>query len=213
MPVVGFAAAEDLGAVDVPGGQVGEGAAAVVLVLDAHGCPDAAGARVGWQRTRAWMLVFSSAEITKSSVRPAACRPSGGRRGRARGRPWSRSRGRGGRSTSGAARAGWRRRTASARSWCRRSRRRCPARRRSAPMSGHVQARQRHAGRGRQLAGQRLDGDDDLRGKDRGSAASGQLLEPGQAVLRRTVCATSTRSHGGCPGGRRSRRCRALRRP
>ena len=36
MPVVCFAAAEHLGAVHVPGGQVGQRAAAVVLVLDAH---------------------------------------------------------------------------------------------------------------------------------------------------------------------------------
>ena len=59
----GLAAAEDLGAVDVVGGQVGERAAAVVVVVDPHR-RDWPGARVGWQRHRAWMEVFSSAEIT-----------------------------------------------------------------------------------------------------------------------------------------------------
>jgi hypothetical protein len=49
--------------VHVVGGQVGHGAAAVVIVVD----PDLAGlagCRVRWQRQRAWMEVFSSAEIT-----------------------------------------------------------------------------------------------------------------------------------------------------
>lgn len=60
-----LAAAEDPGPVDVPGGQVAEGATPVVLVLDAH-VPGGGGASVGWQRWRAWIEVFSSAEITKS---------------------------------------------------------------------------------------------------------------------------------------------------
>jgi hypothetical protein len=46
-----------------------------------------------------------------------------------------------------------------------------------------MKARQWHTEPGGQLAGQGLDGDDDLRGKDRGSAASGALFETGQAVV------------------------------
>ena len=58
-----LAPAGDLSAVDVPGGQVGQRAAAVIVVLDriAWLCP---GGRVGWQRHRAWIEVFSSAQIT-----------------------------------------------------------------------------------------------------------------------------------------------------
>ena len=52
-----------MGAVDVVGGQVGQRAAAVVFVVDAH-VRDAPGGSVGWQRQRAWMEVFSSEEIT-----------------------------------------------------------------------------------------------------------------------------------------------------
>ena len=47
-------------------------------------CP---GARVGWQRQRAWMEVFSSAQITKSSRPQRLGRPRSRRTGPARGRP------------------------------------------------------------------------------------------------------------------------------
>jgi len=53
-------AAVDLGPVHVVGGEVGDGAAAVVIVVGPHH----PGGRVGWQRQRAWMEVCSSAEIT-----------------------------------------------------------------------------------------------------------------------------------------------------
>ena len=59
------AAAEDLPAVHVVGGQVGHRAAAVVVVVDPHR-PATPGPSVGWQRQRAWMEVFSSADITLS---------------------------------------------------------------------------------------------------------------------------------------------------
>ena len=62
-PGGGLAAAVDLGPVDVVGGQVGQRAAAVVVVADPHH-PGLARGRVGWHRQRAWMEVFSSAEIT-----------------------------------------------------------------------------------------------------------------------------------------------------
>ena len=54
---------------------------------------------------RAWMEVFSSAEITNSSGRCAVSVEAGGRRGRAHGPPWVPKSGvAGGRSRSGAAR-------------------------------------------------------------------------------------------------------------
>src|SRR4029453_9084055 len=61
----GRAAADHACPADVVGGQVGQRAAAVVVVVD----PPAAGrarGRVGWQRRRAWMLVFSSVHSTYS---------------------------------------------------------------------------------------------------------------------------------------------------
>ena len=48
-------AADQLAAVDVPSGQVAQRAAAVVVVLDAHRRPGPPGASA-WQRRRAWML-------------------------------------------------------------------------------------------------------------------------------------------------------------
>ena len=63
-PGLAFAAAEDLGPPHVPGRQVGPGAQALVLVLDPHRLGPAPGGSVGWMRRRAWMLVFSSVEIT-----------------------------------------------------------------------------------------------------------------------------------------------------
>lgn len=61
-----FGAAEYLRGVDVVGGEAGQDTAASVGVIDAHR-PGLPGARVGWQRQRAWMEVFSSALITYSS--------------------------------------------------------------------------------------------------------------------------------------------------
>jgi hypothetical protein len=66
-PIFRFAAAKELGAMDIPGGQIGQRAP-----LRSYSCstrvfrPSSAG-RVGLGRRRAWMEVFSSAEITYSS--------------------------------------------------------------------------------------------------------------------------------------------------
>src|SRR5215204_4998624 len=65
-PVFRFAAAKESGAVDIPGGQVGK------APLRSYSCstrvdrPSPAG-RVGLERRRDWMEVFSSALITYSS--------------------------------------------------------------------------------------------------------------------------------------------------
>ena len=59
-------AAEELCVVDVERGQVGPGAAARVLVFDSNRLARTRG-KVGCLRMRAWMLVFSSAQITNSS--------------------------------------------------------------------------------------------------------------------------------------------------
>ena len=67
-PFVVGAAAEHLGAVHVPGCQVGQGAAADVLASTRVGWLGAGGV-VACLRMRAWMEVFSSAEMTYSSGR------------------------------------------------------------------------------------------------------------------------------------------------
>ncbi len=59
-------ASEEFGPVDVPGRDVGQRAAPFVLMLASIGCRELA-ATVAWHRMRAWMEVFSSAEITNSS--------------------------------------------------------------------------------------------------------------------------------------------------
>jgi hypothetical protein len=61
----GLTPAYHLRAVGVPGGQVGQGAAAPLVVLDAHGA-GLGGGKVGWQRQRAWMEVSLSAQMTQS---------------------------------------------------------------------------------------------------------------------------------------------------
>ena len=66
MPVVGSQRPNTFALVDVVGGQIGQGSAAAVVVVDPHR-PGLPGARVGWQRQRAWMEVFSSALMTYSS--------------------------------------------------------------------------------------------------------------------------------------------------
>jgi hypothetical protein len=66
-----LAAAEEPGAMDIPGGNVRAGTGALVLVLSMRVQRPGAGGREGWMRMRAWMLVFSSADSTKSR------RPSG----------------------------------------------------------------------------------------------------------------------------------------
>jgi hypothetical protein len=90
----GFAAAEHLGAVDVPGGQVGEPPRK--YSASTRSGLRGAGPVVGCLRMRAWMEVFSSAEITYSSGRsgvsskrrpwrsrtPAALAPKSGSRGK-----------------------------------------------------------------------------------------------------------------------------------
>lgn len=56
----GLAAAEDLGPVDVAGGQVLQCPAAAVLELDPPRGRQRAAGNKGWRRRRAWMEVFSS---------------------------------------------------------------------------------------------------------------------------------------------------------
>jgi len=90
----GFAAAEHLGAVDVPGSQVGQGAAAQVLRLDARRLV----------RCRGCGGVFADAGLD-GGLLVGGDDVLGDRRGRAPGPPWVRSRGRGGRSRTGVARA------------------------------------------------------------------------------------------------------------
>jgi hypothetical protein len=64
-PVGGGAAVEQLGALDVPGGEVAERALAVVLVLDSLPAPDAGrGGQRGGLRARAWIEGFSSRQTT-----------------------------------------------------------------------------------------------------------------------------------------------------
>ena len=58
---------EQSGLMHVVGGQIGQRSTPVVLVLHAHK-PGQAGRQVGWQRQRAWMLVFSSELITNSRL-------------------------------------------------------------------------------------------------------------------------------------------------
>src|SRR5512132_4482569 len=62
----GLHAAEQVGVVDIPGGQVRQRSTAVVFVLHAHTARRACWP-VAWQRQRAWTWVFSSAESTYSS--------------------------------------------------------------------------------------------------------------------------------------------------
>jgi hypothetical protein len=119
--------------------------------VDAHihaprvGLPGSVG-RLGWMRRRAWMLAFSSVEMTNSSSR--SDRPSQARA--------YRSGMRAGRSSSDAARAGSHPRAASAR-FAIADARHQPVLPRVAPQVAHAQARQRHLQRRRQLARQRLD--------------------------------------------------------
>src|SRR5438552_3560289 len=63
--ILGFTTAKDSGAVEVQRGNIGPGTATEVLMLDLHG--SARQLCVACLRRRAWMLVFSSAEITNSS--------------------------------------------------------------------------------------------------------------------------------------------------
>jgi hypothetical protein len=84
--------------VDIESGEVSPRSESLVLVLDSHG-PPGLGLSDACFRARAWMLVFSSAEITKGGIHLGAVPPRG------RGSCWHcpRSSGRGGRSSSGAA--------------------------------------------------------------------------------------------------------------
>jgi hypothetical protein len=61
-----LAPAEELGPVDIQGGHVRHSRSYSCSTF--IGCPGCGG-RVAWQRTRAWMLVFSSADRTNSSSR------------------------------------------------------------------------------------------------------------------------------------------------
>jgi hypothetical protein len=65
-PGLGLATSAQLAAVDVPGGQVAQRTAAVVVVFDAlRPARRRRGRRAS--RRRAWIWVFSSAQITKSA--------------------------------------------------------------------------------------------------------------------------------------------------
>jgi hypothetical protein len=102
------------GVMYVPGGEVGQRAAAVVLVLDAH----RSGGRRRQRRVTAAARLDRGLLVGADDVvarRSTACRPRRGRRGRAHDRPCPRSRGHGGRSSRAPSTGGWRSRTATAR--------------------------------------------------------------------------------------------------
>ncbi len=65
-------------------------------------------------------------------------------------------------------------------------------------------ATERHAGAGRQLAGERLDGDDDVRGKRPEGDLRGARPRGPRGASRRTACAKWTPLAVACQAGRRS---------
>ena len=111
-----LAAAEDSGAADVPGGQVGPGALALVLVLDPHRRGRVPGGT--WGAASAGLDAGLLVGRDHVVVRPQRLAlPDAVVEVEDSARPSRRSAGRAGRSSCDGARVGWRPRTASARWW------------------------------------------------------------------------------------------------
>ena len=106
--VFDFTAAEDFGAMDVPGRQVGPGAFAKVLMLDSHGAGGSRRQRRLFSASglNAGLLVCGDHEVIGAQwARPPKC----ARTGRGRDRPWPQNRDREGRSNCDVARGAGRR--------------------------------------------------------------------------------------------------------
>lgn len=149
------------------------------------------GGRLGWQRQRAWMEAFSSVEITYSGLSGLPLNRSGGGRGRGPGRPWRRTRGRGGYPRTVVPRLDRVRRQPPPDRGVR-DRRDDALLDRGPRQIGTVPACQRSATDRRQLTCERFDLHHDVwGGTPRGVPPSGGHPAPPGAA-RRTACATST---------------------
>jgi hypothetical protein len=93
-----LAAPKELGAMDIPGGQVGAGTAALVLVLDAG-----ATARCSRQRRMHADAGLDASFLVGRHDKVAAAQPSAAGKGQAPGRPWRRTADRAERSNCGIA--------------------------------------------------------------------------------------------------------------
>ena len=206
----GLAAAEYLGAVHIPGGQVGQGAAAGVFVFDTR--------RAVWRRWRAGVLadagldgglLIGADDVLVSCQRGVAetagvqvehTRGLGSEVGVAGEDP--------GPVLPGFDRIGGK----PAPDGGARDRGDDALVDRGSGQVRAVPACQRNAGFGGQFAGQRFDRDDDVRGKNSGVVLPGVDRPVRAGVARGSVCATWIPLGGACPGGWRSRRCPAPRR-
>ncbi len=168
-------------------GSYAQKADANAALRDALGQQDAG----TWVDPRGGRVSFGTSQTIGP---PAATTWRSWRRDPALGRPWSRSRDRGGRSTCDAATGGWRRR-------------RCRDRPHDPPvdcLSGQLHAAppaERYSGAGRQLAGQRLDLDDCLGRKRSGSGRPLPVLQAIDAFLEETLPPTVDPLGGGVETG------------
>jgi hypothetical protein len=114
------------------------------------------GKKVGWQRLRAWMEVFSRQRRSRTPALRAARPPTCPRRGPKLARLYARSRDREERSRSDGRRAGWLLQRATARGWSPRSWQQDPAPSSHEPLPQHSSDSRGPRYSGRKLASQRL---------------------------------------------------------